>query len=303
MKNFSVLLAVVLFQMSSLTHAAQILRAKVGAQGTTLFAPGPDGKLAPAQRVIQGELLQVSDTVRNGWRQVVVRTPGAGPRWGWVPERDVQISDVPAQVEATPRATQPAIAGQKETQSSPDPARDPRTTKNERVTLGLKAGISLGLGAVTSIAFQPGFDVGVRLIGNRAGALFVELDALTNWSLTSVTLIAGITTTTFSLSNLPRIFILGRNLFGTGLYAGAGAGALLALTTTTTVDEVTTAPDTTTTTVMTFAPYFAFGAKVGYDIRPVPVFSFGPEIQYNGVLLTTGLSSSFSFLGDVRFHF
>lgn len=305
------LILVVLLGLSALlpslsapdAHASQILRARVGAQGATLYAPGADGKLAPAQRVLQGEYLQVSDSVRNGWRQVVVRTPGAAARWGWVPERDIQIADMPVQVSSAPRTEPSAIAGQNETQSSPDPARDPRTTKNERITLGLKAGVSLGLGATTAIAFQPGLDFGVRLLGNRAGALFIELDALTSWSSATTTLVTDFTVATFSLSTLTRIFVLGRNLFGSGLYAGAGAGAFLAYSLATTTDGTINPADPTITAVLSFLPHFAFGAKIGYDIRPVPVFSLGPEIQYNGALLTAGLSSSFSFLGNIRFHF
>lgn len=279
------------FSVVAQVRAAQILRAQVSVQ-TSLYAPDASGRLVPAQRAAVGDVLQVSDTVRNGWRQVVVRSPGVAPRWGWVPERDLRVSDATSIGAAK---VSPMIGSAQEAKAGVEPSRDPKTKKNESLTLGIKGGILLSLASTgTSVTPQFGSDLGVRIVGDRSGALFLELDSLVTWAVLSQD-VGGITYSLFGLDSLSRIYVLGRNLFRSGLYVGGGAGVQVSVATLTASDG--------SVSQATVTPFFAFGAKVGYDIRPVPLFSFGPEIHYNGVLGSAGVVSSFSFLGDVRFHF
>lgn len=231
---------------------------------TTSLWAAVDGRMAQVLTVPAGTALQVTETQNGGWRQVVIREPGKPARWGWVPENQIQVGEA-----STPAAPAAQAQAQAQRPAVAERAAAPwygRSREDTRFTLGLKG----GGGYLTAGAFLPsyGLEAGVRIRGDLDGALYFNLQVTSFFVNTSFNF-AGTPFDATGIFIFPAIGLTGRNLFGSGFFFGGYLGGSLLMA------NITEAGVPTYSGLL---PGVYAALDLGYQIRLVKHFSFGPEL-------------------------
>ncbi len=304
--------AILSFVFASLpAYALQISVVRVSTPQAQLWA-NEGGKMTAVMNVAQGTQLQVSEVERSGWRQVVIREPGKSPKWGWV--RTAQISDAGGAPAAPPAQQPSAPSPSGASRSHEQPSRSAKI--NQTFFAGLMGGMNLTLVPAFTYTFPFGLDLGIKLFGGERGAMYLSLQNLMTYStlVYEVPSLSRINVTTFGIR--PAALIQGRQLFGSGLYLGAGGGVILDLVTMSAY-ELVSDPNNGT---LVFGPVSFTGtspmflAQLGYEFRIGKIFSVVDEAQFTGSLNRLQINSdmtqaaqSFVFetllLASLRFYF